>query len=397
MSARSGRRRQRGGRGGAASSSSPQPTEGVGGFAFAPPADEGAGAGAGAGAADAGAAEAATGDVTKMLLHADGLVERGEVEAGLQFYEAALAAAPDAPEVLDAYGSFLLEEGEDMARGVELLQRSVELAPDAPDGFGKYMSLGQIASGVDAVQYFEAGAALIQARLLALQQELEARQQHAGIETEAFTEEAQVLRIALGAAYCQCAELYLTDLCFEDGAEQRCEELVTAALAASQDGEAGPYRLLADLRISQQRNEEALAALQTCFSFWRNAEEIDDRPAAEVRDSCGKMFIELGYPGEALEIYEQLLDEDDSNFDAFYMLAVTHKALGDLATAHECATRAQEILAESGIADSDPAVVSSVAALLSECAESANASANADEGAAGPVAAAEEEDDAEMA
>lgn len=305
-------------------------------------------------------------NLEKLLTHADDLVQRRELDAAQQFFEAALSLAPDSSEVLDAFGSFLLEEMDDLERGAGLLERSVEVNPEDPMGFGKYMSLGQLSSGEDAVRLFETGASLVQARLGQLQLDLDALQQQVqeaqqlqqvgvlegaeGAEA-AILAEGHVLRIALAAAYCQCAEIYLTDLCYNDEAEQRCEELVNAALEASGEQDPGPYRLLADLRISQQRNEEALAALQTCFSFWKDADDIDDRPAPEVRDSCAKMFLELGYPGEAVLIYEQLVAEDDTIAEVFHMLGVAQRDAGDLEAAVECLETAQQLLNDTGCDD----------------------------------------------
>ena len=65
-------------------------------------------------------------------------------------------------------------------------------------------------------------------------------------------------RTELAEALCATAEVYMTDLSWEDDAEQRCERLITEAVAVCPETlSAGVLQTLASIRISQERVEEA--------------------------------------------------------------------------------------------------------------------------------------------
>ncbi len=73
----------------------------------------------------------------------------------------------------------------------------------------------------------------------------------------------------LADTLCAVAEVYMTDLSWEEDAEQRCEALVTeASLLAPDMAEA--WQTLANVRISQARTEEARAALQRSLDLWKD-------------------------------------------------------------------------------------------------------------------------------
>ena len=67
--------------------------------------------------------------------------------------------------------------------------------------------------------------------------------------------------------YCSVAELYLTDLCFEDNAEQNCESALQAALQLD-DPNSSPdaMQAMANLRISQCRGLEAIAFIVEAYN-----------------------------------------------------------------------------------------------------------------------------------
>ena len=60
----------------------------------------------------------------------------------------------------------------------------------------------------------------------------------------------------------------MTDCCFEEDAEQKAEKFITLALGASSEG-AESLQALANLRICQRREADALQALQQSYSVWK--------------------------------------------------------------------------------------------------------------------------------
>jgi hypothetical protein len=65
-----------------------------------------------------------------------------------------------------------------------------------------------------------------------------------------------MLRRQICKAHCSIAELYLTDLCFEEDAEQSCEAAVARAAEVEEDS-LEVHQVRASLLISQQRKPEA--------------------------------------------------------------------------------------------------------------------------------------------
>lgn len=67
--------------------------------------------------------------------------------------------------------------------------------------------------------------------------------------------------------YCSLAELYMTDLCEETDAEDCCEKYVEAALNESPNSYEA-FQTLANMRLSQNRSEEAAEALAKSIQLW---------------------------------------------------------------------------------------------------------------------------------
>jgi len=71
----------------------------------------------------------------------------------------------------------------------------------------------------------------------------------------------QNTRRQLCSAYCSIAELYMTDLCYEEEAETQCESNLKLALtlnAEDKDNTPDAEQTMASLRLSQQRGQEAV-------------------------------------------------------------------------------------------------------------------------------------------
>lgn len=63
----------------------------------------------------------------------------------------------------------------------------------------------------------------------------------------------RMLKSQMAKAYCSIGEIYLTDLCYEENAEEKCEEAIGRAIAVdedSMDGQQGVSRILFSHRRS---------------------------------------------------------------------------------------------------------------------------------------------------
>jgi Tfp pilus assembly protein PilF len=134
-------------------------------------------------------------------------------ELASRFFERALELEPENVDVMDEYADMLLGVG-NVAKASKLLRKSISLAPDA--GYSKFMNLGQVMEGRDAVQCFEQGVVNMQRVLQTLQD----------------AKEQATLRREMSNGFLSIAELWMTDLCFEANAEQSCESAVQRAIAA---------------------------------------------------------------------------------------------------------------------------------------------------------------------
>ena len=128
---------------------------------------------------------------------------------------------PANTSVVDALGGLLLDVG-DVNGAMEMLQRSIHLAPN--DNASKYMYLGQVQEGAEAVESFERGITIMQREVTRLES--------AAQTSSDFSERRQQLdelRRALCSGHCAIAEVLLPDA---DTAEQiytRCERALQQA------------------------------------------------------------------------------------------------------------------------------------------------------------------------
>ncbi|KAJ1975743.1 hypothetical protein H4R35_003011 [Dimargaris xerosporica] len=195
---------------------------------------------------------------------------------------------------------------------LQRLNRCVELFPDT--GYSKYMYLGQMAEGKDAIAHFQKGARILRTALQA--SDLDAAQR-------------ATLSTQLAAALCSMAEIYLTDCCFEPEAEASCEQLLEEAVAVDpQSPEV--YQLMASVRLSQQRIDEGRTMLLSGLALWQNQDPSDARyPSYDARIATTKLLLELELFDEALHVLSALQKEDDQTVDLWYLYGWTYYCLGE--------------------------------------------------------------------
>nr|KAK5438751.1 hypothetical protein LTR18_008728 [Exophiala xenobiotica] len=130
-------------------------------------------------------------------------------------------------------------------------------------------------------------------------------------------------RAKLADALCAMAEVYMTDLSWEDDAEQRCETLVTEAVAVCPERlSAGVLQTLASVRISQERIEDARQAVRWSMGIWKDIPadvESDSRPDFATRVSLSRLLMEVEAEPEAMTVLEGLIREDDQSVESWYL------------------------------------------------------------------------------
>ncbi|GAA5857129.1 hypothetical protein JCM8547_007977 [Rhodosporidiobolus lusitaniae] len=231
-------------------------------------------------------------------------------------------------DALEILGTVELELDE-VAEAREHFLASVQLAQATPDPSpAPHLYLAQLsATPQESLQHFASALTILQAKLAALEKAKLGQDGGAGTAEEG--EDEGEIRRSASRALVGMTELYLTDLCFEPDAEQNCEKyLASAAELDPSDPEV--YQTLASVRLSQQRPEDAKAALMQGWELWRvlDADSVLYPPAA-TRLTCAKLFLELSAHVPALEILNRLENEDDEDSEVWYLSGWAWYLLGE--------------------------------------------------------------------
>ncbi|KAG7469994.1 hypothetical protein MATL_G00134940 [Megalops atlanticus] len=223
----------------------------------------------------------------------------------------------------------------DMLGNISFL-KAVELSPE--EGHSKYMYLGQIHTGMEAVQYFTKG---IEVMLNALE---ESTQSAAGAAAALPDSDPAVTAKDVSVAFCSVAEIFFTDLCMEEGAADKCKEAIERALQYDPDNPEA-LQLMASYLFSTESPQDGKDYLMRSVALWlpsqrkraehslggREEEEEEEEdeeeerlqnemPPYESRITTGKLLVEAEEYETASEVLEGLLEEDDEVVQVWYLL-----------------------------------------------------------------------------
>ena len=206
----------------------------------------------------------------------------------------------------------------DVVTARDYFLRAVELDPeglvpeDAAGGAEKFFWLAQLCEegGMQSVEWYDKGVKVLR-RQIGEPEGKRSDESISGLLGEKKTK--------LSEALCAAAEVYMTDLSWEDDAESRCESLVTEALLVAPDSPE-PLQTLASIRISQLRPDDAKAALTRSMELWKDLPPEDAKiPAYPTRISLVRLLLETEMHEEAVEVVERLISEDDQSIEAWYL------------------------------------------------------------------------------
>ncbi|BCR82857.1 ACL4 family protein [Aspergillus chevalieri] len=256
-------------------------------------------------------------DPTKLLEQATLLLQTGQADEALSVAQRALELASNSPlSALNTVAEVYIELGEiDVAR--EHFLRAVELDPNGtiPESQGggaeKFLWLSQLSEqgGQDSVKWFEKGVSSLRHTI----QQLEGTNDPENLAT------LEEKKRKMANALCGVAEIYMTDLSWEEDAESRCEALITEALHVNPNAPE-VLQTLASVRISQLRTDEARSALSRSMELWKDLPPEDQTvPEFAIRISLSRLLMEVGMELEALEVLERLILEDDQSVEAWYL------------------------------------------------------------------------------
>ncbi|KAK0104669.1 hypothetical protein ONS95_004943 [Cadophora gregata] len=242
----------------------------------------------------------------------------GSVKPALKALRLLDEESQEALLALNLLGEIHVELGDiDSARQYFLQAATIDDDGSVPEELGggaeKFLWLAQLSEegGQDSVDWFEKGA-------MSLRLQIQALLDSGKLNEEGEAAKAEKTR-KLAVALCGVVEVYMTDLSWEDDAEQKCEALVTeATMVAPQFAE--PWQTLANVRISQQRMDDARAALKRSLDLWKDLPpENTIVPDFPTRVSLARLLMEADMDVEAIEVLERLVSEDDSSVEVWYL------------------------------------------------------------------------------
>ena len=242
--------------------------------------------------------------------------QEGQLDNALNCAQRALGmldtTSKDALPAITLLGEIHVELGEtEMAR--EYFSLAATIDEEGAFGAEKFLLLAQLCEdgGQDSVEWFEKGALSLRLQIQALldQKKLSVSDQ------EALEEKKRQLATAL----CSVVEVYMTDLSWEEDAEQKCETLVTeATLVAPEFAE--PWQTLGNVRISQERKEDARAALKRSLDIWKDLpthhQLVPDYP---TRVNLARLLIDAEMDTEAMDVLETLDEDNDQSVEVCYL------------------------------------------------------------------------------
>ncbi|CAO2650745.1 Nn.00g020370.m01.CDS01 [Neocucurbitaria sp. VM-36] len=214
---------------------------------------------------------------------------------------------------LNLLGQINVELGDpDAAR--EAFQAAILIDPEgATDGAEKFLWMAQLneEGGAESVRWFEKGVEVLKREISELEGKLVKKN-----ETEDLLEEKKQ---KIANSLCGIAEVYMTDLSWEEEAEARCNAAVTEALLFAPENPE-PLQTLASIRISQLRHEEAKSALTRSMELWKDLDPDDLKvPDYSTRISLSRLLMEAEMEDEAIEVLERLVGENDGSVEAWYL------------------------------------------------------------------------------
>ncbi|XP_052434524.1 uncharacterized protein si:dkey-12j5.1 [Carassius gibelio] len=268
--------------------------------------------------------------IDQLIEKTEECVDNFDFDMARLYCQRALDIEPTNLTLLDTMGNICSELGE-IEKAKQVYLKAVELSPE--EGHSKYMYLGQIHTGREAVQYFSKGTEVM----------LNVMDKHtseaSAFGAAAFPSVCAVSKKDVSVAFCSIAEIFFTDLCMEEGAADRCKEAIDKALQYDEHNPEA-LQLMASYLFSIEKTEEGREYLKKSVSSWlpslqkeeesmasteHDMEEEEDQnksniPPYESRITTAKLLIEAEEYEMATEVLEDLLEEDDEVVEVWYLL-----------------------------------------------------------------------------
>ncbi|KAJ1548168.1 hypothetical protein HK096_002838 [Nowakowskiella sp. JEL0078] len=177
----------------------------------------------------------------------------------------------------------------------------------------KYLYLGQLSEGKDAIGFYERGVEI-------MKQELEKCADKA---------EISALKRKISSVLCSMSEIYMTDCCDEVEAESQCSAFLQHALEIDPTN-IEVHQTMGSFKISQCDNDGARKALCDALALWMSPDctVAVNIPEYNSRLALGKMLVEVGELEKALDVLETVVNENDQDPEGWYVAAWASYRMG---------------------------------------------------------------------
>ena len=253
--------------------------------------------------------------VPDLMERVDQYVESFDFELAYKFCQKALELEPNNTNVIEVTGNVCAEQGE-LEKAKQYFLKAVKLEPDT--GHIKYLYLGQISEGQEAVKYFNNAINILKLKLESILNNTkdpgEKQMQQRSINTD------------ISNVYCSLAEIYMTDCCTEEDAQKLCEYFCKQAIGTN-DKNPDSYVVMCNFLLSCNDMVQAKESALKLYDLWRSLTESqqDNIPTAmsyECRVSLIKVLIEIEYFDKVYDIVDQLIEENEDDIRIWYYLGL---------------------------------------------------------------------------
>jgi tetratricopeptide (TPR) repeat protein len=211
----------------------------------------------------------------------------------------------DTPEVFQVSGEIYLELGK-VDKAFDKFSRALELDPEGEKGAEKFLYLGQIIGGTKGIELIDRGILVL-------------------------SKDASNTKKLNQSIFAQI-EIWMTDLCMLPEAEAKCNELIEQSLRLD-DQNPESWSLLANIRISQQRDDDAIEAIEKSWSLFKEKKETLEHDSGFNNEylelvqpliTLAKIALELGLYEQSMEILTNIHDIDEDNAECYYLEGFTN-------------------------------------------------------------------------
>ncbi|KAI0926119.1 hypothetical protein AcW1_008371 [Taiwanofungus camphoratus] len=254
--------------------------------------------------------------IPSLLEKAQSLIVQCDYELAKRFVQRVLEREPNHSQGKEMLGVLQLETGDiDAAKLTfqSLLPPHQDALSSPPPSAHLYLAQLSDDDPQLALQHYQAAVDILTAQLKGKERAADA----AGSTDDETELRQNIVRALIGMVEIWMDPSY--DLCFDPAAEGTCEDLLNLALQTD-PGNTEALQMLASVRLSQQRPDEAKTCLEQAWTAWKDLDLDDPRlPPIPARLSLVKLFLELSLYAPALLVLQGVMASDDQDVEAWYL------------------------------------------------------------------------------